>query len=124
MDPLEKLADRWRREADVLRSYGAERLAAACEEHADQVEAASAARRLDAVTIQEAHEIGGYSYSHLQHLLADGTIENVGTKGDPRMRRSDVPIKPGHSRRGASSRSKAEIVEERVRESRRQEASA
>ena len=50
----------------------------------------------DVVTLQEASLIGGYSVDHLQRLVAGGTIGNVGRKGAPRVRRADVPIKPGH----------------------------
>jgi hypothetical protein len=52
----------------------------------------------DSVSLSEAHEIGGYSVDHLSRLLRDRTIENVGKKGGrPRIRRADVPMKPGHA---------------------------
>jgi hypothetical protein len=50
----------------------------------------------ESVTIREAARLGGYSVDRLQHLVADGEIENVGRKHRPRIRRSDVPMKPGH----------------------------
>ena len=54
------------------------------------------AARGDAVTLTEAHRLGGYSVDRLQRLVANGEVENVGRKGRPRIRRSDVPMKPGH----------------------------
>jgi len=54
------------------------------------------ARDTEAVTLKEAQAIGGFSIDHLQRLVASGQIENVGRKHRPRIRRSDVPIKPGH----------------------------
>lgn len=51
----------------------------------------------DAITLREAHRIGGYSVDHLQRLVASGRLENVGRKNRPRLRRTDVPIKPGHA---------------------------
>lgn len=56
----------------------------------------------DSVTLREAHAIGGYSIDHLQRVVKKGQIKNVGTKGRIRIRREDVPIKPGH---GAALRS-------------------
>lgn len=53
---------------------------------------------LDAVTLAEASAIGGYSVDRLQHLVRSGTIANLGRKGRPRIRRGDVPIKPGYLR--------------------------
>ncbi|MDB4882889.1 MAG: hypothetical protein JWL95_1655 [Gemmatimonadetes bacterium] len=50
----------------------------------------------DVVTLQEASRIGGYSVDHLQRMVAAQTITNVGRKHAPRMRRADVPTKPGH----------------------------
>lgn len=107
-DSLTDLAERWRQEADTLRSYGAVRLATTAERHADELEAVAGAARIEAVTLEAAAEIGGYSYSHLQHLVAEGKILNVGKKGDPRIRRCDVPVKPGYSREGSAS--KADIL--------------
>lgn len=95
-DGLEALADRWREEADTLRSHGAEPQAATLEDCAEELEAAAAAEHLRTVTLEEAEEIGGYSYSHLQHLVADGTLPNAGRAGAPRLRLQDVPRKPGH----------------------------
>ena len=104
-DALRALAVRWRAEAVMFRRYGEERLAIACETHADELEVAVGAQAIEALTLDQAAEIGGYSYSHLQHLLADGEIDNVGEKGSPRIRRCDVPRKPGHGARRANSRS-------------------
>lgn len=50
----------------------------------------------DTVTLKEAALIGGYSVDHLQRLVAQSTLQNVGRKGAPRLRRQDVPTKPGH----------------------------
>jgi len=50
----------------------------------------------DTVTLAEAALLGGYSVDHLQRIVAAGTIENAGRKGAPRIRRTDVPVKPGH----------------------------
>lgn len=96
-DSLEELSERWRDEADTLRAHGAASLADLCEKHAGELEQAAEAQQWDTVTLEEAESIGGYSYSHLQHLVSEGTIPNAGRPGTPRIRRADVPVKPGHS---------------------------
>lgn len=53
----------------------------------------------DVVTLREASAMGGYDYDSLQRMVSAGSIENVGRKGAPRIRRADVPVKPGHSLR-------------------------
>lgn len=110
---LAELADSWRDDAERFREYGADRLARACQKHADELEAAAGAVRLEALTLEEAAELGGYSYSHLQHLVAEGTIPNVGSEGAPRIRRRDVPRKPGHGVE-AESASREELVDDVV----------
>lgn len=46
------------------------------------------------MTLEEASRVSGYSYSALQHMVADGAIPNAGQKGRPRIRRRDLPRKP------------------------------
>ena len=88
------LVQLWRSEAEILAKYS-EPSAAMTRRHADELEAALIDLD-DVVTLTEAHLIGGYSIDHLQRLVASGEIPNVGRKNRPRIRRSDVPIKPGH----------------------------
>lgn len=111
-DPVSDLIQEWREEAEPLRRYGADSLAQAAEQHAEQLEAALDARQLNTVTLEEAAELGGYSYSHLQRLVDDGTIPNAGRKGAPRIFWKDVPRKPGHKAgEQQGSRTKLEILE-------------
>jgi len=56
----------------------------------------SRANALDPVSLGEASLISGYSIDHLQRLVAAGKLENIGKKGRPRIRRGDLPVKPGH----------------------------
>lgn len=116
-DSLEALAQGWREEAETLRSAGANSLAKLSDRHATEVEAADGARRFDPLTLEEASEIGGYSYEHLQRLVADGKLANAGVKGSPRIYRRDVPRKPGHGSE-RPSRPKLSIVEDSIRQQR------
>ena len=103
------LPSRWRALAEQLCAYGAEAQAAVLSKCAEELEQAWREWELEALTIEEAAKEGGYSYSHLQHLVADGKIENVGGEGSPRIRRSDVPKKA--LRRTPLARSKADVVD-------------
>lgn len=49
----------------------------------------------DVVTLAEASLLGGFSVGHLERLVRRGTIQNAGRKGRPRIRRSEIPSRPG-----------------------------
>lgn len=88
------LRGRWDSRARELEPYApaaAEAFRTAATELSDAISATG-----ESVTLREAHEIGGYSIDHLQRIVKSGSIPNVGTKGRIRIRRSDVPVKPGH----------------------------
>ncbi len=55
-------------------------------------------RELEELTLEQASELGGYSYSALEKGVRTGTIPNAGESGRPRIRRRDVPRKPGRNR--------------------------
>lgn len=93
VEPRE-LPARWLSQAAQLERF-APAAAQAFREAAEELTAALESP-VERVTLRQAHEIGGYSIDHLQRLVADGTIENVGAKNRPRIRRNDVPMKPGH----------------------------
>lgn len=69
----------------------------------------------DTVTLAEAAAIGGYSVDHLQRLVRRRTIANAGRKHAPRLRRSDVPIKPGNVTPGLPHLGAADQLSERRR---------
>jgi hypothetical protein len=48
----------------------------------------------DDLTLTAAAAISGYSTEHLGRLLRHGVIPNAGRKHSPRIRRSDLPIRP------------------------------
>lgn len=89
------LPDQWLARADELSPY-APAAAEAFRRAATELQEALAGCG-DGVSLREAAAIGGYSLDHLQRLVASGAIENVGRKGKPRIRRGDIPVKPGHS---------------------------
>jgi hypothetical protein len=92
----------WRSEAIVLRRRGAALQADVLEGCAAELEAYEHERELQTLTLREAAQASGFSYSALQGMVADGTIPNEGRKGAPRVRRGDLPRKP--PKRGSSAR--------------------
>jgi len=97
---LSNLAEKWRSEAERLRRFEAHGQAAACEQLANELEAALVALDREPLTIREASEHSGYSEDHLRRLVRRGHIPNAGRQNSPRIFRRDLPIKP-HSRDGS-----------------------
>ncbi len=69
------------------------RLLARC---ADELEEALRASDDASLTLTEAARVSGYSTDHLRRELREGHIPNAGRKHAPRIRRGDLPRKPGH----------------------------
>lgn len=88
------LCERWRQQAAQLLDLKADGQAAAILRCASELQEAWTAWELEPLTLKEAEAESGYSYSALQHMVADGRIENVGTKQRPRIRRADLPRRP------------------------------
>ena len=85
------LVERWRDEESLLRKRGISESAALMESMADEL-AAEANRWLDTMmTLREAAEIAGLSYTKIQHMVRAGVIRNAGEKGRPRVLRRDLP---------------------------------
>ena len=107
----------WRDRAKLLQPY-APGVARAFEEAADALDGALVAADGDLLDLRAAAEASGYSVDHLARLVRDGTVPNAGRPRSPRIRRGDLPQKPGGLARtgrprdllGASSRQIATAV--------------
>ena len=98
MERLTALADRWKAEADTAEQrYGDDRVAHLLRLLAAELEEAVRVTQDEPLTLDEAAAVSGYTVDHLRHLVADRAIPNAGRKGAPRIRRADLPIKPGFS---------------------------
>ena len=97
----------WRTLANDLERY-APVAAQAFRDAADQLEDALLTT-VDSVSLAEAAALGGFSVDHIQRLVAKGRIANLGRKGKPRIRRDDVPVKPGHAARLRRSSASAKL---------------
>jgi hypothetical protein len=89
------LSSQWRSRASDLERYSPS-AAQAFRDAADELEKVLQSGE-ETVSLKEAALLGGYSGDALQKMVASGRIQNFGRKGKPRIRRADVPVKPGHS---------------------------
>jgi hypothetical protein len=97
----ELLAERWRERAALMREYNPTSAEAnVLHKVAAELEAEARAYALEALTLEAAAEESGYGYSSIQKQIADGLLENVGKKGNPRVRRGDLPTKGARPYRG------------------------
>ena len=96
METMLGLANRWRARALDVRTWAAaEGSARALEGCADELEAAVREARDETLTLEQAADESGYSKRRLRELLAGGAVPNAGRKGAPRIRRAELPRKPG-----------------------------
>jgi hypothetical protein len=92
------LAAVWRERATLLRQHGALASATTLETVAAELEASLRAAADTALTLTDAARESGFSADHIRHLVSSGAIPNAGRKGSPRIRRQDIPVKPGTRR--------------------------
>lgn len=91
------LPAQWRELGEQLASVGAmadpKKLLELC---AQQLESGLRAAENDVLTLRDAARESGFSADYLGDLVQDGKIPNAGKKGAPRIRRGDLPRKPGN----------------------------
>jgi hypothetical protein len=92
------LPDAWRDRAEQLRRWArAEGAAVAWEAAAAELEASLRAAEDEALTLAEAVAESRYSDRRLREMIAEGLIPNAGRKHAPRIRRADLPRRPGRT---------------------------
>jgi hypothetical protein len=92
--PLAQLAERWQAEA-LLRRYGDERGAIACELHASELSEVLLSIDAEPLTLAEAALESGYTRAHLRRMIRDQPLLNAGTAEEPMILRAHLPRKPG-----------------------------
>ena len=103
--PILALAARWREGAEMLTGHGCVSESKICLKHADELEATLQEWESEVLTIAEAAAETGYSEAHLRELAREGTLPDgreSGSHGPIRIRRGDVPRRPGWSRHADS----------------------
>jgi hypothetical protein len=116
--PLAGLAERWRADAALFRRRGALEAAATLDDCASELEAAWRAWWAEELTIADASHESGYSADRLRELVRAGQLHGArpgGRRGEIRLRRCDLPRRPG----AAPPASAVESLEAKVLAARR-----
>ena len=90
---LAELIERWTLDAERARTLGCDNAATVLEVCTRELAAALDAYMLEPISLYQAADETGYSYSAIQKGVASGDIPNVGKKGSPKVRRCDLPKK-------------------------------
>ena len=111
-DVVISLTAEWKGErAEACEAIGDTRGAIMYRRLAEEVEQALRASAADTLTLQEASAESGYSADHLGRLLRQGKLPNAGRPKAPKIRRADLPQKPGAAPRshGRNARETASL---------------
>lgn len=92
---LNDLPAQWREQAATYALDGATAQAAVLRRVAVQLEEALKAVASETLSLVDAARASGYSADHLGRLVREEKIPNVGRANAPRIRRCDLPQKPG-----------------------------
>jgi hypothetical protein len=84
----------WRAEAARLERYSPA-AAEAFRTAADELDQAQREHGDELLTLERAATESGYAKRTIREMVADGRIANAGRKNAPRVRRVDLPVKPG-----------------------------
>ncbi len=87
------LPARWRELADAFARYGQLAPAELLRSVAGELEAARVTEALEGLSLQEAAQASGLSYSGIEKAVRAGRIPNAGEPGKPRILRRDLPRK-------------------------------
>lgn len=96
-DGLEALADRWRGEAETLKSHGADSQASTLEDCATDLDVALRVFRQEKLNLRQAAAWSGYSRQRLREMVHEGKLPDnrpAGSQGTIKVRRCDLPRKP------------------------------
>lgn len=91
---LSELSSTWCTRADELAPFSPA-AAEAFRRAAQELRAALTQLEGEVITLEQAATESGYSREHLARAVRTGRIPNAGRKGAPRVRRVDLPVKPG-----------------------------
>ena len=104
LDSVSTLVAHWRYEAGRLRTmFGAEPQAITLETCARELEELVQTTAFETLTLEQAAQESGLSYSALEKAVRSGRIPNAGEKGKPRLHRRDLPRKGARSQPPATN---------------------
>ncbi len=85
----------WQVRAATFQAHACDPVAAAYTTAANELAAALIEHANATLDLQSAAQESGFHPDTLRHRLAAGTLPNAGRTGAPRIRRADLPRKPG-----------------------------
>lgn len=89
---------KWRAEATTMDRRGSMVLGGPlCREFLADLEAVAQVATDELLTVAQAAAESGYSHEHVARMVREGTIPNAGRRRAPRIRRTDLPRKPGRA---------------------------
>jgi hypothetical protein len=92
----EEFATKWSKEANAMRHLGAMvNGAAILTDVLADFESVISGQSDEVLTMAQASKESGYSADHLRLLIRQTKIPNAGRRRAPRIRRRDIPRKPG-----------------------------
>ena len=98
---LAELIDHWQARRDELDTLGAQVTAAALfDEILADIRLLLQGQGEELLNLTQAAEVSGYTADHLGRLVRSGTIPNQARFRAPKIRRADVPIRPGRIANG------------------------
>lgn len=108
------LPDLWRALAAKQRRLGAEAQAYTLEYCAAELREVLRATAGELLNLRQAAEESGYSTEHLSRLVREGKIPNRGRKSRPLVRRGDLPVKPGCTKKKLASAPQSDYILDRL----------
>jgi len=93
---VQELVPTWRSRAELLRRHGAIEAAETAIVLAEELETVLASEGGELLKLRAAARLSGYSEDYLARLIKRGALRDYGRPHAPRVRRDEVPIKPGH----------------------------
>lgn len=94
MNAVQRLIERWRQDAKVLRANRHKKCAERLEDRANELEQAIHESGSQLLTLAGAARVCGYTADHLGRLIREGKLFNHGRARAPRVRLGDLPRKP------------------------------
>jgi len=111
-----ELRTRWTHRRDVLRDCGEDKAAKMIEKFLADLDALMQSESQSALTLTNAAHVCGYSTRQLARLIQKGVIPNVGRPQAPKIRYSDLPLKPA-ALRGTTTEHSLETTRGRIAKS-------
>ncbi len=90
------LSQEFRQLAETLRECGSDQIARVWDLAAERLDVWTRKYNEEELTLDQARIESGFSRDHLFRLIHDGKLKNYGEPRSPRVRREDLPRKPGY----------------------------